>query len=131
MLFSPAAAFPGKRCSKTARRWAVAIKQSVYVCRISFIAYPSLVLLQIHQPGGGAVRLKALTDQFRPAAAGAALGDGVREVLYGIHRRQKYASNQQHKIICAEKVASVVSSVLVFYIPPLQTRPLASTLAHF
>src|SRR5690606_41901464 len=46
-----------------------------------------LLLLQIHQPAGGPVRLKTLTDQPRPAAAGAALGDGGGAIWHSMNRR--------------------------------------------
>src|SRR5690606_5863433 len=79
-----------------------------------------LLLLQIRQPGGGTVRLEALTDQFRPAAAGAALGDGIGDVLHSVEWKEEYSAQQQNNVSSFEKVTSIVGFVFFPDQPPIQ-----------
>src|SRR5690554_2223940 len=89
-----------------------------------------LVLLQIHQPAGGTVRLKTLTDQLRPAAAGAALGDGIGDALHSVEWKEEYSAQQQNNVSSFEKVTSIVGFVFFPDQPPIQAHHLSLCLSH-
>src|SRR5690606_38101881 len=126
---SPVGTGSGERCScfhnspdfTSPTGWVMLlILRSYPSAHFSYRLSSRLVLLQIHQPAGGTVRLKTLTDQLRPAAAGAALGDGVGEILYSMNRRQENSSYKEQNIIPVEEITPLIGFVLLCDQPPVQ-----------
>lgn len=67
--------------------------------------------------------MQAFTNQLRPLAARAVLGDDdVVEVMQGIERGKTSASGRQYTVGSADKVADPGGVVLFLDVTPLQAR---------